>query len=284
MDDARRLSKVAEPYHAIAYYCPEVAAFTDAGFRGWWHAYFAYRSAPLGVVPAPVVTAAFYNFAPRMVARALPAAWSILGPEAVLALRLEVVDRALRRVLGERIRDGALARAAALARRSVEGCDVAGRPLYAAHDARDWPEEPHLALWWACTLLREHRGDAHAVALGAAGVDGTASHVLMVAHGHGNRASILPIRGWTEAQWDAAADRLAARGWLDPSGGFTPAGSDARRAIESDTDRLAGEPVRRLGPDGVAELVGLLEPYVALLQGRGGVPGSWPPPHLLREP
>ena len=101
MDAARQLSKTFEPYHAIAYYCPEVAAFTDAGFRGWWHAYFAYRSAPLGVVPAPVVAAAFYNFAPRMVARALPGAWAILAPEDVLALRLEVVDRALRRVLGE---------------------------------------------------------------------------------------------------------------------------------------------------------------------------------------
>ena len=36
MDAARELSKTFEPYHAIAYYCPEVAAFTDAGFRGWW--------------------------------------------------------------------------------------------------------------------------------------------------------------------------------------------------------------------------------------------------------
>ena len=189
----------------------------------------------------------------------------------------------MRRVLGERIGDDALVRAARLARRAVEGCEVAGRSLYAAHDARPWPEDPHLVLWWACTLLREHRGDGHDVALAAAEVDGAACHVLMVAHGHGNRASILPIRGWTEAEWEDAAARLTTRGWLGPSGGFTIEGRNARRAIEEHTDRLAAEPVRRLGADGVAELVGLLEPYVALLLGQGGVPGSWPPPHLLRD-
>jgi hypothetical protein len=283
VDPARQLSKMFEPYHALAYYCPEIGGFGAAGFRGWWHAYFAYRSAPLGPVPAAVVAAAFYNFAPRMVARAIPGAWSLLAPEQVLALRLGLVDRALRRVLGDRIDDPGLAQAARLARHAAEGCDAAGRPLYAAHDTRDWPDDPHLALWWACTLLREHRGEGHSVALAAAEVDGTACHLLMVAQGHGNRASILPIRGWTDEEWTAAAARLEARGWLDRAGGFTAEGRRAREAIEAHTDRLASEPARRLGPDGVAELVRLMEPYVTLFHERGDVPGRWPPPHMLRD-
>ena len=102
----------------------------------------------------------------------------------------------------------------------------------------------------------------------------------MVAQGHGNRASILPIRGWTDEEWTAAAARLEARGWLDRSGGFTAEGRQARRAIEAHTDRLAAEPARRLGPDGVAELVRLMEPYVTLFHERGrraGPLASTPP-------
>ena len=37
-----------------------------------------------------------------------------------------------------------------------------------------------------------------------------------------------------------------------------------------------------LGADGVTELCELLDPMVAVLRGRGGVPGTWPPPHLMR--
>src|SRR3712207_7111488 len=40
-----------------------------AGLRGGWMSYFACRAAPLGPVPAAVVVATFYNFAPPMVDR-----------------------------------------------------------------------------------------------------------------------------------------------------------------------------------------------------------------------
>ena len=45
------------------------------GYSGFWMGYFAARSAPLGQVPADVVTAVFYNFSAERVAKALPAAW-----------------------------------------------------------------------------------------------------------------------------------------------------------------------------------------------------------------
>jgi hypothetical protein len=277
---ARELAKGFGPVHNVAYYSQEVKAFTDAGMRGWWQAYFAYRSAALGRVPASVVTAIFYNFAPRMVERALPSAWEVMGPEEALAMRLDVVDRALRRVLGEEA-TSTTRELAALARRCVEGVDGSARPLYAAHAALDWPAPPHLQLWHSCTLLREHRGDSHNVALAAAGVGPVACHVLMAQTGHGNRASILPIRGWTEEEWDDAEAELAGRGWLE-AGALTDTGREARRAIEAHTDRLTVDPARRLGVDGAAELLAGLAAVVARLAEGGVAPLTWPPPHLLR--
>jgi len=48
---------------------------------------------------------------------------------------------------------------------------TAGRALAAANADLPWPDEPHLVLWHAISLLREHRGDGHITALLAAGLD-----------------------------------------------------------------------------------------------------------------
>lgn len=62
---ARRLFDRVEPVHAVTYFAPEArTTFDQLGMRGFWMGYFAARSAPLGRVPAEIVTAAFYNFTP----------------------------------------------------------------------------------------------------------------------------------------------------------------------------------------------------------------------------
>src|SRR5215218_3445746 len=160
----------------------------------------ASRSAAMGPVPAEVVVATFYNFHPRMVHRAIPDAWGFAPPEAVLAARLEGADAALRRLLGGWAEGPEAAEAAALGRRAMEGRDPAGRPLFAAHAALGWPEEPHLALWHAATLYREFRGDGHVACLLADGVDGCEAHVL--AAGAGRRRSGRRLRpGSGPAGW-----------------------------------------------------------------------------------
>jgi hypothetical protein len=277
---ARALARVAEPLHSVTYYGRELADLTGEGYRGWWHAYFGYRPAPMGAVPANVVVATFYNFAPRMVARAVPGVWDVKSPAAAIAMRQERVGRALERALGDRHR-GSVADAAALVRRAVADCDVAGRPLYGAYAELDWPGGDLVALWHGCTLLREHRGDSHNLALAAAEVDGVTSHVLMAGRGHGNRATILAIRGWTEAEWEGAVQRLVTRGWAAADGSLTGAGREARSAIERHTDALAAEPVRRLGTEGVERLIDALTPLVDELIRSGEVPGRWPPPHVV---
>ena len=118
---ARRMWRVLEPYHAMIYFAPEAReAFTAAGLKGYWMGYFASRAAALGPVPATVVAATFYNFHPRMVARAIPDAWSLSSLERVLAARYQSADAALRRLLTNHSDSPTVAEAAQLAQDAVE--------------------------------------------------------------------------------------------------------------------------------------------------------------------
>lgn len=180
----RRMWQRLEAYHAVVYFVPEKkAAYEAAGLKGGWMGYFAGRAAPLGPVPAEVVTALFYNFHPRMVARAIPDAWAFSTPARVLEARLAAVDAGLRRLLGEAVAEPELGAAAEFAAAAAESPDPAGRPLFAANAALEWPDEPHLRLWHAATLLREHRGDGHVAALVAGGLDGCEAHLTLAATG-----------------------------------------------------------------------------------------------------
>src|SRR4051812_9066204 len=99
---ARRMWGLYEPVHAALYFAPTTpAVFQEAGLRGYWRGYFAGRAAPLGAVgPAPVI-AAFYGFAPQMVARALPDIWSRATPAAAITARQEAAAVALRAVAAD---------------------------------------------------------------------------------------------------------------------------------------------------------------------------------------
>lgn len=274
---SRALARLCGIYHNLTYYAPEIREFREVGISRYWHAYLAYRSAPMGIVPASVIVATFYNFAPRVVEEAIPAVWDLVSPGQAMAMRDDIIDRALRRALGPGVDSAAVAEAATLARRGIEGSDVVARPLFAAHTELPWPEPPHLELFRACTLWREHRGDGHNIALAAAQLDGLECHVLLAGKGVASAGVIQKIRGWTSAEWDAARDRLVARGLLTDAGAFTDAGRAHRDDVEAHTDRLAAEPRRRLGPDGCQRLIDLLEPVVEHLVRTGAVAGTWPP-------
>jgi hypothetical protein len=193
------------------------------------------------------VASACYSFSPDMVARHVPAAWTVAEPAAVLAARERGVDAALRSLLGSDVDGAGLAEAAALARRAAEAASNAGRPLAAANAALPWPTAPHLVLWHAATILREHRGDGHVAALLTAGLDPTEALVSFAAVGAAPR-SVFASRGWTDDEWDAAADRLRTRGLLDAAGVATAAGQALRDEVERVTDELAAAPWATLGP------------------------------------
>lgn len=272
--DARRLWRVFEPVHAVTYFAEECTDRYEAlGLKGFWMGYFASRSAPFGACPPELAMATFFNFRPSMVARALPDAWDLASPEAVLEARLDGSVAALRRSLGD-IADGDdvaeaadLAEAAADAARTSSG----GRPLFAALSSLPRPTEPLARLWHATTVLREHRGDGHIVACVAADLDGLGAHITLSAAGAVPRARLQGARGWTDEEWDAAAERLRERGWLDGDG-LTRAGQRARSDIEDTTDRLAAGPWDALGPEATARLHALLVPLARRVADVGAVP------------
>jgi hypothetical protein len=271
---ARKGWKVLEPYHALVYFAPEAReAYKEIGLKGFWMGYFASRAAALGQVSPEVVAATFYNFHPRMVSRAIPDAWKFATPEKVLEARLGAADAALQRLLGAEILNSAqVEEAANLAREAVNGCEVAGRALFAAYRALDWPAQPHLILWHAATLLREYRGDGHIAALLAAGLDGIEPHLLIVAEGIVPREGLQPHRGWNDEEWAAAQTRLIEKGWLDEAGNLTEAGRQLRREVEECTDRLALPPWQHLGEKNYSRLFELVYPLSNLIVERDGIP------------
>ncbi|MCZ7431754.1 SCO6745 family protein [Streptomyces sp. WMMC1477] len=270
----RRLWQTLEPLHAIIYFAPEAteeAAALGLPVDERWPSYFAWRAAPLGAASAELVTATFHSFSPAMVRRHLPGVWATAAPEAVLDARLRAADAALRAALGERVADPAVAEAAELARSAALAADHAARPLAAANAALPWPAEPHLVLWQAVTRLREHRGDGHLAALLAHGLDPVETLVSHSAAGAAP-AEVFASRGWTDAEWAAATERLTARGWLAPDGTATEAGRAGRAAVERLTDELAAGPWTRLGVESCEHLAGLVLPAVLDVVGTGLLP------------
>jgi len=244
---ARRLWQLLEPVHAVVYFAPEAReVYANAGLKGGWMGYFASRAAAMGPVPPEMVIATFYNFHPRMVRRAIPDAWTFSTPAEVLRARLDVADKALRRLLGEDIGSEHVVAAGEIARRAAEAAEPVGRPLFAAHAALPWPKQPHMLLWHAATLLREHRGDGHVAMLLANEIDGLEAHVLKAADERTPAEMLRANRGWSEEEWAAAEDRLLERGLIDATG-LTDAGRRMRAAIEDATDRLALPPFAAVG-------------------------------------
>ncbi|MGX1545654.1 SCO6745 family protein [Streptomyces adustus] len=270
----RQLWQLLEPIHATLYYAPE--AFEEAAALGYatderWPSYFAYRAAPLGPAGPHLVNALFYSFRPQMVQHYTTEAWRTAAPEQVLRARNGGVERALRRLLGDRIGSPELREAADLARRAAEAADTAGRPLAAANSALPWPDEPHLVLWQAATILREHRGDGHIAALQAHGIGPAESLVSHAAVGAAPQ-EVFGSRQWADEEWSAARERLAARGLVRADGTATDEGLRVRTEVEKLTDELAAAPWDALTPGETARLAELLVPPVLDIVGAGLLP------------
>ncbi|CAN5729238.1 hypothetical protein BH10ACT1_BH10ACT1_24950 [soil metagenome] len=262
---ARNTAFRLEPLHGFIYFAPEAALAYDAlGLEGQ-DGYFASRSAAMGRVGPEVVIATFFNFKPELVHHALPSAWDKTTPEAVLAARLDGADQALRRMLGDLVDHPDLAESAKLARRAAEAGDPSGRPIFAAHAALSWPDAPHLELFHAITLLREHRGDGHVAALTLEGYDAVEALVTHLAAGEiALPASLLQAtRGWSDEEWEAGQERLRIKGHLDQAGALTltDAGRRSRDRVESLTDAAALAPWNTLTDEEVDRLRTISAPF-----------------------
>ena len=270
----RQMWHLLEPLHAVVYFAPQV--FEETASLGYgtgerWPSYFALRAAPLGARGSRQVASAFYSFSPRMVAEHIPAAWDVAAPAKVIDARTRGVDRAYRALFGAWTDGPEVAEAAALARRAAEAARTEGRPLAAANAELPWPQEPHLVLWQAATILREHRGDGHLAALLTADLDPVEALVSFAAIGAAP-AHVFASRGWTGQEWAAARERLLVRGLLNADESATDAGRALRAEIELRTDELAAAPWRALGDEDTARLADLLGPVWLEVLGSGMLP------------
>jgi hypothetical protein len=264
---ARRMYGLVEPIGLIPYAAAEPAQELLAlGLRNYWDTYFAGRAAPLGRdVPAGVVHAIFYNFAPGEAARHIPRVWNLITPAAALAARDRGCVAALRRMLGDPAGDPGVARAADLAVKAATCARTEGRPLYTALRTLPVPAQPLARLWHAGNLLREHRGDGHVVALAAHGIGGTEAHVLHalsagIAAEKFGRVGHLP-----HAQLTAVVDGMRDRSLIGADGWLTTSGRATKARIEALTDDLAAPAYDALTPSELTQLITDLEPIAAVL-------------------
>lgn len=216
---ARRLWHQLEPVFAPFFYAPEV--FEEAAALGYatetrWPTYFPFRAAPLGAAGPRLVTATFYSFSPAMVAEHVEPAWRIAEPAQVLEARVRGVDRMYRTLMADQLGTPGLVEAAALVRRAAESADTVGRPLAAATADLPWPDEPHLVLWQAISLLREHRGDGHIATLVDHDLDGCEALVSFAAIGAAP-AETFGSRQWSDEEWQAAPSGCGRGGSWTPT-------------------------------------------------------------------
>ncbi|MEU4273226.1 hypothetical protein [Streptomyces sp. NPDC026092] len=260
----RRCQEALNSLHSTVYFTPDLPkALAPYGITDDMGAYLVGRAAALGAAGPGLVTAVFYSFKHAMVAQHLPAAWERISPAQAWEERLGAADATLRQALGA----GALAaepvrEAAGLALTAAAAGRHEARPMFAALADRPVPPEPHLALWYAATLLREHRGDSHIAALADAGLDGLEALVSHCASAAGMpREMVMTKRGWTPEDWSASEDRLRGRGLMTADGTLTDRGEELRAAIEDETDRRDRAPYEHLGARGVARLTELCEGF-----------------------
>ncbi|ONK14744.1 hypothetical protein [Streptomyces sp. MP131-18] len=274
---ARRCYGVVNQIHAAIYFSPDFGEeLAELGLKNTAATYFVGRAAPLGRVCAGTVTATFFNFSHELIARHIPAAWDVVSPEAALEARLRAADSTLRRLLGEEVvASEAVAEAAELALRATEACTRQARPLYSANADLPVPDAPHLALWHAATLLREHRGDGHLMTLVGAGLDPVEALASHTATGQGMSPKwLLRTRGISAEQWESGRQRLRDRGVLTAGNELTEAGKRLRKDIEAETDRLDAAPYEHLGAEGVARLTELATALSTTARKNGAFPAD----------
>jgi hypothetical protein len=263
---ARRMFELVEPIGLLPYSADEPNETMFAlGFTNYWDTYFAGRAAPLGLAPAEVVDALFYNFAPGEVARHIPKVWRTTTPEAAITARQLGCTKALRRILGDRVEEPGFARTIELLMKAATSAPYEGRPMYAALLALPVPDDVVARFFHAGALLREHRGDGHITALMIEGVGGLEAHVLLALDMDMPAEKFGRIHHLPAEQIAAVIDGMRNRGLIGDDGWLSDEGRAVKQRVEALTDDLAAKPYESLEPDELDELVTGLEPIAALL-------------------
>jgi hypothetical protein len=228
---ARRLRDACEPIAMHAVW----SRLTNDRLAGlgldFLTSYVGGRGAFLGDPAGAVVAAAFAWFEPGLVSTLWDAARSAVPLDQLAAARDEATVASLRAVLGGE--DPATA--ADLLADAAGPADGMGRPLFSGLRGAGRPQDPVHRLWWACGLVREHRGDSHVAAAAAAGLSAVEMNIATELWIGMPLLSYTATRGWPPEAMQQGIDRLEGRGWVR-DGGLTDAGRAARLSLEQQTD------------------------------------------------
>lgn len=239
---ARRLRDACEPVAMHAVWSRRTNERLAGLGLDFLTSYVGGRAAVLGEARPEVAAAAFAWFEPTAVAALVEMTRAVVPSERLLAVRDEATTESLREVLGE---DDPTEVADVLADAAV-AADGTGRPLFSALRARGRPDDPVQRLWWACDLVREHRGDSHVAAANAAGLGPVEMNVLTELWVGMPLLSYTATRAWPPERTDAALAALRDRGWL-AGGSLTEAGRAARAEVEVRTDAQEAAIVHAVG-------------------------------------
>ena len=239
---ARRLRDACEPVamHAV-WSAGTNAALAEHGLD-FMSSYVGGRATCLGQPNSAVVASVFAWFEPGLVAALYDAAGAALPHAQLVSVRDGATVRSLRAALG----DDDPSEVADLLAAAVEGASGTGRPLFSGLLQRGRPSDPVHRLWWACDLVREHRGDSHVAAADLAGLGPVEMNVLTELWVGMPQLSYTATRGWSPEVMEQAIDSLTSRGLVD-DGGLTEAGRATRASIEDDTDAQEQSIVDALG-------------------------------------
>ena len=234
--------------------------------------YVGGRGAFLGEAAGAVVAAAFAWFEPALVTTLWDAARAAVALDRLVQARDESTVASLREVLA-----GAdPGEVASLLADAAEAADGMGRPLFSGRRADGRPQDAVHCLWWACGLVREHRGDSHVAAAAAAGLDAIEMNILTELWVGMPLLSYTATRGWAPDAMHRAVARLERRGWVR-DGGLTDSGLAARLSIEQRTDAQEQLIVAALG-DRLEEVCSRLNHWGQLCIEAG----AFPPDSLKR--
>ncbi|GAA1921258.1 hypothetical protein GCM10009737_23440 [Nocardioides lentus] len=266
---ARRLRDAIEPLAGICYWSEPAYDALAARGLDFLSGYVWGRGSQLGGASAPVVAAAFGVFEPGLVTGVYADGRSRCSLEDVRAARLEGASAALTAACGEptdevtHVADRLLA--------AVGDLPLAGRPFFAGLTDLEVPADPWARLWHACSMAREHRGDAHLAACVAAGLDGVQANLLTEAWVGWEAEAYAGSRGWSPEAMAAGREALEQCGLLGADGALTDEGRRFREQLETATDTAEAPLVAALGDD-LDGLVATCEGWAASVLGAGWFP------------
>jgi hypothetical protein len=277
---ARRLAAALEPFAGQVYFSPEAhAEYVALGFNPSpaaigdpgvampdGPAYFTSRGSVMGQVPGELIASAFAVFNPAAVVPSVTYGWSLTDAKTICSARDRGGISQLERILGEKPDN--IDTVGDLFERAASTLRPEGRPLFAGLVSQAVPESPVGRAWRFADMLREYRGDAHTASWISEGVDATEICLLTDLYWRLPMRSYSRSRAWSDAEFDAAADRLRSRGLIDGDS-YTDAGRALREAIETNTDAQMRPAIDALGDD-LDQLCSILEGWGKQIRAAGG--------------